>query len=268
MKQCEQINDLYLELHDGGLDQEMGASLKSHLGACPTCRDDFMWYGLTVKALSNLEEMSPPPNYLQQLNAKLYPEKFSIFDYFKQIFTATPYLPLPIGISALAVVAVTAGMLIKYPERIFGPGAGNQVAMTSPAAAVNPQMANIVSTRAISNIRPFPVAYGPSAPTAGNESGFPSVAQMMDNNLLVKSARVDEAIESLKRVLPNLRGKLVENKLQPTGETVLAVSIPQQAYAGLTSELVNLGAVSVRPETFTGNNGAGGDVLLYIKFVR
>lgn len=92
MKECEQISGLYMDLHDGRLDGSTESMVNSHFGECPGCREDFMWYGFTVRTLAALDDVTPPSDYLAQLNSKIYPEKLSLLGYFRNFFSVTPVL--------------------------------------------------------------------------------------------------------------------------------------------------------------------------------
>jgi hypothetical protein len=120
--------------------------------------------------------------------------------------------------------------------------------------------------------------YAMSTPRSGAQLlpsySFPTIADRIGaDNLTVESRSVDSAVESLKRILPELQGRLIDEKarLNP-GEKVIAVLIPSEAYGHLTTELINHGAVaagaagpdiSQAPAKKEGNN-----VLLYIRFVH
>ena len=75
---------------------------------------------------------------------------------------------------------------------------------------------------------------------------FPTIADRTGaDNLTVESPSIDQAVESLKRILPNIQGRLVdENNRGPVGEVVLGVMIPSDAYGNVTTELINHGAVA------------------------
>jgi len=60
MNDCKRINDLFVEFYDDQVDGEKRLHFSRHLDKCPSCREEWKWYGLTVTALSNLEP-SPPP---------------------------------------------------------------------------------------------------------------------------------------------------------------------------------------------------------------
>ena len=105
-------------------------------------------------------------------------------------------------------------------------------------------------------------------------SEFGTIADRIGaDNLTVESRSIDQAVESLKKMLPNIEGKLVVERTRGgIGEKVLRVMIPSRAYADLTTELINHGAVE---------SGAGADinppiiskksrdkVLLYIRFTQ
>jgi hypothetical protein len=101
-----------------------------------------------------------------------------------------------------------------------------------------------------------------------HQAQTPTIATAISaDSFTVESARVDDAVESLKRILPGMQGE-IRNVSNESSEKVFAVVIPQERYANLTTELVNYGALA---------SGAGGpdrrprkdgsNVILYIRFV-
>jgi hypothetical protein len=104
---------------------------------------------------------------------------------------------------------------------------------------------------------------------------FPTIADRIGaDNLTVESPSIDQAVESLKRILPNIQGRLVdENNRGRVGEVVVGVMIPSDAYGNLTSELINHGAVAsgmkdAEAKSPSPTKGEGNNVLLYIRFVH
>jgi len=278
MKECEQISGLYVDLHDGRLDGNTESMVNSHFGECRGCREDYMWYGITVRSLANLDEVRPPADFLEQLNSKIFPEKLSLLDYFRNFFSVTPSLPLPVGVSALAVVLLvgvvtyksTTGGLVDFPKP------SDQA--RAPITNLHPS-AKAIATNAIS-IKPAspdskgwsPYTWSAHTPWSQNVA-YPSIADKIGaDNLTVESPSVDEALKSLKKVLPDMQGRLIDEKVRYNrGDTLVAVRIPSEAYANLTTELINHGAVA----TGAGNAAIaepakkdGDNVVLYIRFVH
>ncbi len=75
---------------------------------------------------------------------------------------------------------------------------------------------------------------------------FPPLADRIGaDNVTVESASIDNAVESLKKLLPGLQADLLpSSRVRIWRETVLAVLIPSEAYRDLTTELVNHGAIA------------------------
>jgi len=87
--------------------------------------------------------------------------------------------------------------------------------------------------------------------------------------LTVESPSIDRAVESLKRILPDIQGKVLDEQNRQIGGTLLTVVIPSQAYGNLTTELVNHGTVAVGPKSDNRSSTVdGGAMQLYINFVR
>ena len=102
MKECERISSMYGDLHEQQIDSIAKEDALEHFSKCTDCREDFKWYRITIQALNNLEEVSPPEDFVLQLGNKLYatqPSRSydSYLDYFRNLFSSSPYLPLPGG---------------------------------------------------------------------------------------------------------------------------------------------------------------------------
>jgi len=300
MKECAQVGDLFGELHDGKMEVEAEKSLREHLNGCTDCREDFKWYGFTMQALTSLEQVSPPPNFMTQLEAKLYqePQPFSFKDFFSSFFSSAPYMPLPIGVTSL-VFLVVVGVVVYNHAPSGGVSSAAPVAMHAPtmrptaesgllAGVVGKSQPDSWQPRSVSQpTQEIPPGFSPNIQQFAmtgtqpvekklgtRHQAFRTVADVIGaDNLTVESPSIEHAVESLKKALPNLHGQLVTEKFRdPVGERVLGVLIPSGAYGHLTSELINHGAVAV---------GAGSEndppppsrkdentVILYIRFTH
>jgi hypothetical protein len=305
MKECKRISSLYGEIHEQRLDSVAHDNVLEHFRNCTDCREDFKWYGITVKALNNLEEVSPPADFVSQLSTKLYTQQDSrvsesYVGFFKNLFSSSPYLPLPVGAASLAFLVVVGFVVYNQapvPEFLSTPPtqAAKDPGPMRTAAAISavddqrgmqrtdyhlpgtviPHNGNTTFT-APTAPKSFPLAAIPkSIGTTANYSGRylnTRADRIGADNLTVESPSVDLAIESVKRILPDIKGKLVEeNDHDGIGEKMIGIRIPSRAYANLTRELVNHGAVAA---------GAGSDakapapakadansVVLYIRFI-
>lgn len=238
---CDRMNDLFGDLHDGLLDGTTTETVRHHLGDCPECREDFKWYGFTVQALANLETVTPPANFVAQVRARCdASESFWSFYSFKETFSSLPYLPLPVGVTAAVVMGMFALGLYNYAPTYIP---------TSVAAPPHVQAA-------------------PSGPPIK----LPQAVQAGTNKLFVESPRIDVAVESLKRILPDIQGKVLEDRRPGDvgGTPVLAVVIPHQFYGDLMRELINHGAVVAGPPSSQTDSPSqpGGDAnqVFYIQF--
>jgi hypothetical protein len=301
MSECERISGLFGELHEEQVNTEIETVVWKHLDRCPGCREDFKWYGVTVRALTNLERVNPPREFMAQLNARLYSTPSSSFlDFFRNIFSSAPYvLPLPVGVSALALIAVTGFVFYNYSntdvmqslvsyQSLYDPGArpkqAARMAANGPGTG-KPQM-KVSSVMPASESKPLipaprlPLLAKSTPDSLGSNieavsRSFPTIADRIGaDNLTVESPSIDQAVESLKRILPNIQGRLVdENNHGHVGEVVVGVMIPSDAYGNLTTELINHGAVAAGMKGSEVSSPApvrkeGNNVLLYIRFVR
>jgi hypothetical protein len=274
MSECERISNLFRELHDNQADGTIEKHAREHLYECPGCREDFKWYGITVQALNELDRVSPPPDFLAQLDSRLETPP-SFFDFFRNLFVGTPYVPLPVGAAALALVVVTSIALYNnspVPAPVAPVSAQEQMPSMSPSPDVRNAAARTVNMRSkgiAATSSMYDIPGGTNVPYR-----FPTIADRIGaDNVTVESPSIDNAVESLKKILPGLQGKLVDDQSQRhLGERVLAVLIPSESYGHLTTELVNHGVIA------SGAAGAdipqapamkeGNNVLLYIRFVH
>jgi len=289
MMECERISDLFSELHDDEADGEIKDVIRDHLYNCPGCREEYKWYTLTVQALGSLETASPPEDFVAQLNTRLYsePSPNPIANFFRNLFSGSPSIPLPVGAAALVLLA-TAGLAFYNTTYVFGPVA--PVAMKEPAASHTgvltvAQPGGIVAknfqpspavphSQPLSPVRNFLDSHPRSSANPETAAPqFPTIADLIGaDNLTVESPSVDQAVESLKKMLPNIQGRLVnqEGRGKP-GDIVLAVLIPSDSYGHLTTELINHGAVvnGMGPDDSrrATKEKDGNNVLLYIRFV-
>jgi len=257
--ECEKIGDLFAQLHDEELHGETANAAREHLRNCPCCREDFKWYGITVQALTGLDRVQPPPGFLDQLHSNLHTSSpsHSLVDSLRNFFSYFPHLPLPVGATALTFVVAVAWAVYSYP-----PGGGATPWVPgSPTAVMQPGPA--VEKRSINEATTMVKAYDPGRVPADAASATRGVAGIPKglnssplilpasnpigtDNLTVESPSINMAVESLKKVLPNLQGQVVEEQSRDgVGETTLAVRIPPQAWPHLTTELINHGAVAV-----------------------
>lgn len=300
MKECARVSDLFGELHDGNMDVDAEKCLREHLNGCTDCREDFKWYGFTMQALNSLEQVSPPPNFMAQLEAKLYqePQAFSLRDFFSNLLSSAPYMPLPIGVTSLVFLVVvgvviynhapTGGVSSAAPVALHAPtmrptmdsgllaGVGGKMqpeawqtrSSSQPTREIPPGISPNIKQFAMTGTEPVEKKLGKRYPA------FHTVADVLGaDNLTVESPSVEQAVESLKKVLPSFNGQLVDEKFRaPVGERVLGVQIPSRAYGNLTSELINHGAVAVGAGSETDPPPASrkdeNNVILYIRFTH
>lgn len=301
MKECEQISDLFGELHEGRVDPGFKKLATEHLDKCTCCREEFKWYGFTVQALGNLEKVSPPADFMVRLRTGLYDSSPSspVRDFFRTLFTSSPSMPLPVGLAALTAIVVVGFVIYNNsPLDLLPTGvavtavqgsavassAGMQAKRVAPGGTHTDPVHQGTTVATLPNPASSPSPGTPSqllasTPSTWNHnlttSGyFPTVADTIGaDNLTVESPSVDQAVESLKRILPNIRGRLVLEKPRlGIGERMLGVVIPSTAYGSLTTELVNHGAVAAGVGTEvsapTPSKTDANNVILYIRFVQ
>ncbi len=304
MKECERISSLYGELLDQQLSSHVQEDTLEHFRTCTDCREDFKWYGITVQALRNLEEVSPPHDFVAQLSSKLYARPRTHFydpylDYFRNFLSSPPQLPVPVGVATF-VFLVAVGVVVynhapvpyvpqTKPMHTVKDAAANQpeavVAVNDTAGMQNsayhaPRSYARASepTFSPSTLRSsLPAAAIPKsiAPRAKYASGSPVTLadRIGGDNLTVESPSVDLAIESIKRMLPDLRGKLLE-EMTPgkVGEKVIGIRIPSSFYGHLTTELINHGTVAAGTgtdaKTPAPSKADSNNLILYIRFVQ
>lgn len=271
MKSCRDFTDLFIEMHENRADAATRQSFAEHMRACPECREDYKWYGATVQALNSLERVKPPHEFMIQLGGKLDKlESPSLFDYFRTFFSPGSAIPFPVGVTALLAIAVTGLLLYNQSVTTFFPWWGYEYA--APKADVSPSAAARMATpgrvehqtkglqghgpaTAVDPVASIPPSsLRPHLPaqstlvTAESHGAIPLAPTLADrigaDNLTVESTSIDNAVETVKRILPNLHGRLVEMKpFDGTREVLMGVMIPSQAYGDLASSLITHGAV-------------------------
>lgn len=305
MKECERISGFYGELHDQQLSAHLQKETLEHFRTCTECREDFKWYSITVQALNNLEELSPPGDFVSQLSAKLYatpaPRFYaSYLDYLRSFLSSTPHLPLPVGAATLAFL-VAVGIVVynhtplpldHYAQQtqmhaVKTPAAAPSTVMTvsdgpgieEPGFRLSPPYTEPSETSLSSppTTRHFqaaiPKGLGPGVQFASTPMDSTLADRIGGDNLTVESPSVDNAVESIKKILPSISGMLVEEmKPGKFGEKVIGIRIPSSSYGPLTTELINHGEVAAgvgtdvtapAPTRTDSNN-----LILYIRFVR
>lgn len=300
MNECERICNLFWELQEQQLDSNTERIVKEHLHNCTCCREDLKWYGITVKALINLDSVAPPEDFLAQLRSRLYssPTPSSYLQYFKNLLASSPYMPLPVGVSALALIVVLGFVVYNNapnpvtPQTTTAQSSLDSVVRSSALASSTSGStghrqsdkggADRFLARGLESTSSNPsgplTSYAMSAPRPLGESvtgrPLPTVADVLGaDNLTVESRSTKSAVESLKKMLPNIEGRLVHERSQDgIDETILAVLIPSTAYSRLTTELIKHGTVAagagsgaLPPTRSTTDNNS---VVLYIRFVN
>ncbi|MCA1962000.1 MAG: zf-HC2 domain-containing protein [Desulfomonile sp.] len=300
MKSCRDFTDLFVEMHENRADAATRQIFAEHMEACPECREDFKWYGVTVKALNSMERVQPPREFMVQLAARLDKlDSPSLFDYFRTFFSPGSAIPIPVGVTALMAIAVTGLMLYNQSVSTFFPwwnynyatartdgGAAVAAQMQGPGRAEH-QTKGMQGHGPVAALEPAPVSspstslpshLAQSKPIApGNTEAVSFTPTLADrigaDNLTVESASIPSAVESVERILPNLGGRLVEMKpFDDNREVLMRVMIPSNAYGDLATSLINHGAVQVgagsgvTPPTKV--TEADGKVFLYIRFQR
>ncbi|MGB9616067.1 MAG: zf-HC2 domain-containing protein [Desulfomonilaceae bacterium] len=302
MSECERVSDLFGEFHERRLDKQTETLVAKHLDGCPYCKNDYQWYGFTVQTLMNLEKVNPPECLLQQIKAKLHetnqPE--SVLHFFKNLFTASPYMPLPVGIGALILI-VFVGVVIydRSPHEVFSESAQSVARSETPtpaaplpthslgspwyqARSASPWRADGALAKGFFGEQPLLGGhlqqYAMSSPRLlepdrmrGGVGQAPFARKIAPGNLTVQSNIIPVAVDSVKRMLPSLEGNLLEEKTEDRiGEIILGVAIPSYAYPKLTSELGNfgslIGGLDPAASSVVSASPDGKKLVLYIRF--
>ncbi len=262
MKDYHHITERFFELQSGELNDNHAAQL--HLKSCPECSEEFKWYGFAVGAMNNLEEVSPPVNFLAQLEDRLFAPKPTLWDQFRDFFAVSPYMPLPVGVSALAVLLIV-GSVVYHDSSLPG------VVSSTPGLVASPVQPSAPTTMVNAPVQAISLG-GPQQVASLGGRGVPNIADLIGaDSFTVESPGVDQAIASLKQVLPGIKGRMIEeNSNRMPGESVVGVVIPSAEYQRLTTTLINHGAVTTRSsqEILPSAKKDGDNVLLYIRFVH
>lgn len=286
---CERIADQFGAFYEGDSDAQTEKMVKEHLKSCEACREDFKWYGVTIQAMANLEQVAPPNDFLQQLNARIDKTSSpfqSIISQIKNLLNSLPTVPVPVGAVSLAFVTVIAFFVYYAPSEIIQTGKSDMTAKreasTPPievaSRTVQPHM--VASAPFASQPAPYSRALvpydGAGRPSSATVSWrFPTVAdEIGGDNLTVESPRFDIALKNLKDILPDIQGQLIDEKIRwAHGEALVGVIIPCSKYGDLASALVNHGAVEVGARSLESESPAptrvdNSNVRLYIRFTQ
>jgi hypothetical protein len=266
MNDCKRMSDLFGALHDEQLEGEIAEGVRRHLSSCAECKEDFKWYGFTIQALAGLEKVSPPKDFLAQFHARCEAARpIPLLDSVRNIFSFIPSFPLPVGVTALAVMAVVGLSLYNYDS---------MYSLQSAASTYSGQRSEAVPSA--KGITPLRARSQESFPTVSSAPAyvpaFPAAlpAKIGTDVLTVESPSIDQAVESLKKILPEIQGKILDEQNRQVGGTTLTVVIPHQAYGHLTTELVHHGAVAVGPKNESTSSATDdpGAMQLNIHFLR
>ena len=241
--------------------------------------------------MANLEQIAPPNDFLRRVNERIdqNPSHFqSILSQIKNLLNSIPTAPVPVGAASLAFVTVMGFLVYNYaPTEVSQFGTAGfttkSSAQPSPVEVVSmPAQPQVVASAPFApQAAPFSHSFVPydGAGRFGSSSvawRFPTVADEIGaDNLTVESPHIDLALKTLKDILPNIQGKLIDEQVQrgPLGETLVGVIIPSNRYGDLASALVNHGAVEVGARSLESDSPAPArvdsrNVRLYIRFTQ
>ncbi len=288
---CENVSLLFGKIFDGDTDESQRKALEDHLKACQACNEEYKWYKLTMQALTNLQPVAPPHDFLEQLNARINPNKKlksksklnQIKSLIRNFFDSMPQVPVPVGVVSLALIAVVAFMAYNNVPVESGLAVAPAVVSKTVASAVD----NNASVNKVSQGQVQPASVGPrlpmlasNAPAATSVSTmpawkFPTIAdEIGGDNLTVESPHIDLALESLRNVLPNLQGAIIDERIRNGfGEVMVGVVIPSNKYADLASALINFGSVEagslqIEGKALVPSRTDSDKLRLYIRFTK
>jgi hypothetical protein len=281
MMDCEPITEYFGLVYDGEADALVEKLVKDHLRSCSACREDYKWYGATIQGMANLEQIAPPNDFLIQLNARIdknsSPLK-SIISQIKNLLNSIPTAPVPVGAASLAFVTIMAIYVYNYTPVETANQSLQTAAVSKSAPSAPPVQSQMVASAPFSTqAAPYSHSFAPYV-TPGRSSTavswrFPTVADELGaDNLTVESPHIDLALQTLKKILPDIQGKLVDEKFKGVrGETLVGVIIPSNRYGDLATALVNHGAIEVgaqSQESPAPTKVDSGNVRLFIRFTE
>ena len=267
MNDCKRMSDLFGALHDEQLEGEITESVRQHLSNCAGCREDFKWYGFTIQVLAGMEKVAPPRDFLAQFRARVDADQpLPFLESLRNALSLIPHFPLPVGVTALAVMAAVGLSLYNYGPMYAVQSAASGYSNPQPETGASAKGAVPLMARSHKDNSPSVVA--PVAPYSVR--AMPAAQDRIGADMLtVESPSIDRAVESLKKILPDIQGKVLDEQNRQIGGTLLTVVIPPHAYGNLTTELVNHGAVAIGPTSDNRSSTVdGGAMQLYINFVR
>lgn len=244
MKQCELVGDMFSAVHDGAANEAALAEFQEHLRRCSDCRDDYRWYGLTLQALSQIEDVSPPEDFLQQLNHRIdsieEPYEASIRDRIRDMLRFAPAMPVPVGAMALAVIAVVGFMVYNQAIESMTPaGTSHTVAAVSDPAPLSPtNTASSSDTRIAHQLQanskgaPFSASTSRSMPEADERladgsSGRETIVTETPESSLVSDTDMRIASGEMPMLESDPGFKLMKPRVIAGGSSVSTLDVPR-----------------------------------------
>lgn len=171
---CQHVWESLSAYLDGVLTQEEARAINQHIESCPACRREWLALKATVQALSCMEEMEPPPGFLQYLNARLDEEPLSFWQRSKAKVASLSRgkRSWPAVAAAVLIVGFVGSSLLgaglsSHPasyDQVASKGSGSEQMTTNPSqtAGATPEVksyALMTQDAAVNNSAP---------PTLGN----------------------------------------------------------------------------------------------------
>jgi len=108
---CPDIHAMFTDYADNSLDRHSLSGFRDHLAACQDCVRQWQEFQQTIDLLQSLEPVSPPPDLLADIHARL--EEKSFFRHLWQMFDRINFsMSVPVAVTTFTI-AMLGGFLLK-----------------------------------------------------------------------------------------------------------------------------------------------------------
>ena len=115
---CLSIEKVYLYI-EKELSEAENKKIEEHLTTCPKCQRALEERNLLLQAAESLPLWQPPPDFTQQVMAKIFPTKVPISSWIKAISAGFTSIILALFIFLLASGQNLSGLLISFNQTLW-----------------------------------------------------------------------------------------------------------------------------------------------------
>jgi hypothetical protein len=239
--ECQEVQQRFLDLLDGSLEESIRQGLKAHIQGCATCAKHWESYGATVRALGSLEQVEVPGRILERIRARI--QRGSRLQRLAAWARMTPWrVPVP-AMATVAFLLVLGGLWQWRPW--------DQGQQTPP------QTASVAGSEMRSQVHPLDLTVGPSF-----QEGILSPVRALDPDLdwpvrgrvMIQDEMVldltgsEEVFQRIEAILRESRGKmfLMGVRHRDSGQVIrsrILLEVPMESYAQVIQQIESIAPV-------------------------